>query len=118
MARKMVNNRGGPRLGAGRPRGSKNKTTIAKEALAEVLDIDDADRIQSAVHRRGHQLLIELERIALDPTQPVAARILAAKTALPFLVSKPVETSYPLGRFGGEDLVKRLHEGRARLMIS
>ncbi len=44
--------------------------------------------ITLATHRRMHSMT-ELERITLDPTQPVAARILAAKVALPFLLSKP-----------------------------
>ena len=64
-------NRGGRRRGAGRPKGSKNKSTIAKEALAEILDVDDPMMLAGAIHQRGHTLLIEMERIACDPTQPV-----------------------------------------------
>lgn len=108
-------NLGGYRLGAGRPKGSKNKSTIAKEAVAEILDVDDANQLHSAIHKRGHQLLTELERIALDPTQPIAARIMAAKTALPFLLPKSVETAARVDKFTGEDVVRRLHEGRERL---
>lgn len=104
---------GGYRPGAGRKKGSKNKTTIAKEAVAEILDIDDADQLQSAVHKRGHQLLTELERIALDPTQPVAARIMAAKSALPFLLPKQIDDTGRSTGFDGQDLVRRLNEGRA-----
>lgn len=111
----MAGKIGGYRPGAGRPKGSKNKSTIAKEAVAEILDVDDADQLQSAVHKRGHQLLIELERIALDPTQPVAARIMAAKTALPFLLPKQVDFAGVAARFGGEELVQRLNDGRARV---
>jgi hypothetical protein len=110
----MAGKIGGYRPGAGRPKGSRNKTTIAKEAVAEILDLDDADQLQSAVHKRGHQLLIELERIALDPTQPVAARIMAAKSALPFLLPKQVEPSGSVDRFAGDALVQRLIEGRRR----
>lgn len=113
----MSDNRGGTRPGAGRPKGSKNKMTIAKEAVAEILDVDDADQLHSAVHRRGHQLLAELERIALDPTQPVAARIMAAKTALPFLLPKTVEIGAAGSRLSGEDLVLRLREGRQRYSL-
>lgn len=112
-----MSNVGGYRPGAGRPKGAKNKTTIAKEAVAEILDVDDADRLQSAIHKRGHQLLIELERITLDPTQPVAARIMAAKIALPFLLPKQVDFSGAAAGFGGEELVKRLQDGRARVLL-
>lgn len=85
----MAGNNGGYRPGSGRPKGSKNKITIAKEAVAEVLEVDNPRMLVQAVHSRGHALLTELERITLDPCQPVAARILAAKVALPFLLPKP-----------------------------
>lgn len=70
---------------AGR-KGSKNKLTLARHAVAEVLDAPSEVDLTKAVHQRGHSLLIELEKIAMDPSQPVAARIVAAKTALPFLL--------------------------------
>jgi hypothetical protein len=73
---------------AGRPKGSKNKMTIAREAVAEILDVEDAKMLSAEVHKRGHTLLSEMERIAIDPTQPVAARIMAAKVALPFLLPR------------------------------
>lgn len=73
----------------GRPKGSKNKVTIAREAVAEVLGAPSPEHIEAEIHKRGHALLTELERITLDPCQPVAARILAAKVALPFLLPKP-----------------------------
>lgn len=79
---------GGRRPGAGRPKGSKNKTTIAREAVAEILDVEDAKMLSAEVHKRGHALLSEMERIAIDPTQSVAARIMAAKVALPFLLPR------------------------------
>lgn len=114
----MSDNRGGRRPGAGRKKGSKNKTTIAREAIAEILDVDDADQLQAAVHKRGHQLLIELERIALDPTQPVAAQIMAAKSALPFLLPKQTDDFGLRTGFDGQDLVRRLNEGRARARLA
>lgn len=79
---------GGKRPGAGRPKGSKNKMTIARAAVAEILDVDERDTLDAAVQKRGHSLLLELERIAHDPTQPLAARIAAARVALPFLLPK------------------------------
>jgi len=85
----MSKNSGGYRPGAGRKKGSKNKVTIAREAVAEVLGAPSPEHIEAEIHKRGHALLTELERITLDPTQPVAARILAAKVALPFLLAKP-----------------------------
>ena len=114
----MAGKIGGYRPGAGRPKGSKNKSTIAKEAVAEILDVDDADQLQSAVHKRGHQLLTELEMIALDPTQPVAARIMAAKSALPFLLPKQTDNFGQGTGFDSQDLVRRLNEGRLRLVAS
>ncbi len=106
---------GGRRSGAGRPKGSKNKSTLAREAVAEILDVDDQHLLAAEVHRRGHRLLGEMERIALDPTQPAAVRIVAARTALPFLlprsVARPVQTNF------GHELVKRLEEGRQRVAL-
>jgi hypothetical protein len=66
----------------------------------------------------GHRLLGELERIALDPNQPVAARLVAAKTALPFMLPKCPQPN------GGDNddfaatLIERLHEGRRRQRLS
>ena len=79
---------GGKRPGAGRPKGSQNKSTIARAAVAEILDVDERDTLDAAVHKRGHSLLLEMERIAHDPTQPLAARITAARVALPFLLPR------------------------------
>ena len=59
----------------------------------------------------------ELERITLDPTQPISARILAAKTALPFLLAtRQQETGG--ATISGEELVARINAGReqARLL--
>jgi len=51
--------------------------------------VASAEHLEAEIHKRGHALLTELERITLDVRQPVAARILAAKVALPFLLPKP-----------------------------
>jgi hypothetical protein len=70
--------------------------------------------LTQAVHQRGHSLLVELEKIAMDPSQPVAARIVAAKTALPFLLPKCAqERQQDDGDFAAS-LIQRLHEGRQR----
>jgi hypothetical protein len=108
----MANKVGGKRLGAGRKKGSKNKTTIAREVIGEIIDAPDPMKLTSAIHQRGHALLREMERIVLDPSQPVAARIMAAKTALPFLLPKHVEHKQE-GR-STEDMMKRLQAGRLR----
>ena len=110
-----MSNRGGNRPGAGRKKGSLNKATIALQSAAEVLDVDDGENLEAAIHRRGHSLLREMERIALDPTQPVAARIMATKTVLPFLLPKSEPTNDRLG-IPDDELVRRLHEGRQRLL--
>lgn len=110
----MTTGRGGKRDGAGRKLGSKNKLTIAREVVAEVIHADDPKKLTEAVHARGYQMLLELERIVLDPTQPVAARIMAAKTALPFMVPKQAEHEERQEKFG-EELIARIHAGRERV---
>lgn len=104
---------GGKRPGAGRPKGSKNKSTIAREAVAEVLGVGDARTLEAAVHRRGHSLLLEMERIAHDPTQPLGARIMAARTALPFLLPRNSVDHDP--EAAPHDIVARLEQGRRRV---
>lgn len=110
----MTTGRGGKRDGAGRKQGSKNKITIAREVVAEVIHADDPKKLTEAVHARGHQMLVELERIVLDPTQPVAARIMAAKTALPFMLPKKVEHEEKQEKMGDE-LVARIYAARDRM---
>ncbi|MGE4561530.1 MAG: hypothetical protein AAEC10_01220, partial [Rhodospirillales bacterium] len=50
---------------------------------------------------------LRLERIAFDPTQPIAARIMAAKIALPFMSPKRAELAQHNNR-SATDLVRRL----------
>lgn len=107
----MTGNRGGRRDGAGRKPGSKNKKTIAKEVVADVVDVDDAERLEQAIHERGHKLLQEMERIVLDRVQPVAARIMAAKVALPFLMPKQSEPEM-VGGMTHAALAERITRGR------
>lgn len=104
--------KGGARPGAGRPKGSKNKLTLAKHAVAEVLDAPADTDLTQAVHQRGHRLLNELERIALDPSQPVAARLVAAKTALPFMLPRCPQPNGNEHEDFSLMLIERLHEGR------
>ena len=109
----MGDNRGGKREGAGRKTGSKNKVTVAREAIAEVLDAPDPMKLAAAIHQRGYKMLLEMERIVLDPTQPVAARIMAAKVVLPFMLAKLQE---PRTAPQVNDQISRiLQEGRARV---
>lgn len=106
----MGDQRGGKREGAGRKKGSKNKTTIAREVIGEIIDAPDPMKLASAIHQRGHALLLELERIALDPTQPIAARIMAARTALPFMLPKLPEPKD--SGMDPDELARRLQAGR------
>lgn len=105
---------GGRRPGAGRPKGSKNKMTIAREVVAEILDVDDARMLAEAVHKRGHTLLAEMERIACDVTQPVGARIMAAKVVLPFMLPKR-EMAPHSDAGSGPELVALLEQRRRQL---
>lgn len=104
---------GGARPGAGRPKGSKNKSTLAKEVVAEILDVEDAQLLEAAVHKRGHQLLMELERIVMDPTQPVGARIMAARVALPFMLPRKVTLHHEAD--DGAELIARIQQRRTQL---
>ena len=104
---------GGYRAGSGRPKGSKNKTTIAREAVAEILDVEDAKMLASEVHKRGHSLLAEMERIVFDVTQPIGARIMAAKVALPFMLPKR-EMAAKTERLD-EGMIKLLQQRRMQL---
>jgi hypothetical protein len=108
----MSDQRGGRRKGAGRKKGSKNKTTIAREVIGEIIDAPDPMKLASAIHQRGHAMLLELERIVLDPSQPIAARIMAARTALPFMLPKLSEPNSEL--VDPNDLIRRLNAGRER----
>jgi len=102
----MGSEHGGYRYGAGRKAGSKNKMTIAREAVAETIDAPDPNKLSAAVHLRGHAMLLELERIVLDPTQPIAARIMAARTALPFMLPKLNSTQDAIKDITPEDKPK------------
>mgnify|MGYP002805376810 FL=1 len=85
---------------------------MACEAIAEVLDAPAPMNLTAAIHQRGYKMLLEMERIVLDPTQPVAARIMAAKVVLPFMLPKLSEPrTTPQGN---DEFVRRLQEWRAR----
>jgi hypothetical protein len=107
---------GGKREGAGRKKGSLNKSTIARMSAAEVLGVEEGDLVAEVIHRRGHALLLEMERVVLDPTQPIGVRIMAAKTALPFLLPRR-ETAAGQDTLA-PDLLEALEKGRARLHAS
>lgn len=75
----MAGQHGGRRKGAGRRRGSKNKSTLERlindrlpEGSVEVLDLDQARKL--AAHHVGH-LLQTLRDIAEDPKCPAHARV-------------------------------------------
>jgi hypothetical protein len=68
--------RGGYRPGAGRPKGSKNKRTIAREAMT-----------QSALEH-GLSPLEYLLSVMRDTEQTTAVRLDAAKSAAPYLHAK------------------------------
>jgi len=77
MVENTMNERGGKRRGAGRPKGAKGKATVAREA---------------AMRERGITSLDFLQEIYADPKQPTHLRINAATSALPYEFSKkPIE---------------------------
>lgn len=67
----------------------------------------------SEVHKRGYKLLAEMERIAYDVTQPAGARIMAAKTILPFMLPKREIQSKDSDR--GLEMVELLQQRRSQL---
>ena len=73
-------------------------------------------KLASAIHQRGLSMLLELERIVLDPTQPVAARIMAARTALPFMPPKLPEPKAQVTNVDALSL--RIQEGRNQVAIT
>ena len=109
----MADGHGGKRPGAGRKRGSCNKSTIARQMVAKELDVPDPNKIEVAVHSRGERLLMALEQIALDEAQSVGIRIAAAKAALPFLMPKLTENIHDVRR--NEEIIRAIQEGRRRV---
>ncbi len=69
--------------------------------------------LAQAVHKRGHTLLAEMEQIACDVTQPIGARTMAAKVALPFMLAKR-EVAPKTDRLY-EDMIKLLQQRRNQL---
>lgn len=76
--------------------------------------MDESETLEAAVHKRGHSLLLELERVAHDPTQPLVARIAAARTVLPFLL--PRREAVRAEKQSATDLVALLQAGRSRIV--
>lgn len=74
----------------------------------------DPSMLAGAIHKRGHTLIAEMERIACDPTQPVSARIMAARTALPFLLPRRTAKSDDEAAFS-EDVVETTRQRRNQL---
>lgn len=86
-------NHGGKRKGAGRPRGSKARTTIQKllqqlpdDTPIDVLDAENFTRL--AQHHAGHALAV-LRAIAEDPKAPGHSRVQAAKALIEYGFGKP-----------------------------
>jgi len=71
--------RGGRRPGAGRPRGSKNKRTVAKVTL-----------LPARVHRQAvEELPLDVLLKAMrDPNHPIELRLAAAARAAPYFHAK------------------------------
>jgi ribosome-binding protein aMBF1 (putative translation factor) len=99
--------RGGSRPGAGRPRGSRNKETIARDALLAAAAAGDA----STPKQRADRLLSVLEAVALGEAFEVSTRIAAAKAALPYWQPRLTENAHSLNVTEGlADRVRRARE--------
>lgn len=75
---------GGKRPGAGRPKNSKNKRTVEREAAVQQAAAAISETIPGAFEGDAHAFLMLVYK---DPAQPCAIRIDAAKAALK--VEKP-----------------------------
>lgn len=98
--------RGGKRLGAGRPKGSKNKRTIARVPLIPAL----AHR-QQTVEELPLDILIAAMR---DPNHPVELRLAAAAKAAPYFHAKvssgPPKASFEMSQIELETAIAREKE--------
>ena len=84
-------NHGGRRRGAGRPPGSRNKETLAREERAKTL---------SALARENtDHALAALVEVAEDTSAPAAARVQAAKALLDRGWGRPPRHKQLYGRF-------------------
>jgi len=77
MVENTMNERGGKRRGAGRPKGAKGKATVAREA---------------AMRERGIDALTFLQEVYANKKLSIPVRVSAATSALPYEYSKkPIE---------------------------
>ena len=86
-----MGNHGGRRRGAGRPPGSRNKATLAREERAKTLSVLARENTESA--------LAALLEVAQDTSAPAAARVQAAKALLDRAWGRPPRHKQLYGRF-------------------
>jgi hypothetical protein len=101
--------RGGRRVGAGRPRGTKNKRTIAAVPLLP------ARAHRQTVEEMPLDILIAAAR---DKTQPIELRLAAAKAAAPYyharLSGGPPKASFEMTQSELETAIAREKEHQLR----
>ena len=91
MSTKKKGKHGGRRQGAGRPPGSRNKATLAREAGAKTLTDLARENTEAA--------LAALLEVAGDATAPAAARVTAATALLDRAWGRPPQHGPLHGRF-------------------
>jgi hypothetical protein len=101
--------RGGRRAGAGRPRGSKNKRTIARVPLLP------ARAHRQTVEQMPLDILIAAAR---DTSQPIELRLAAAKAAAPYFHARisggPPKASFEMTDIELETAIAREKEHELR----
>jgi hypothetical protein len=101
--------RGGRRAGAGRPKGSKSKRTIAKVPLLP------ARAHRQAIEEMPLDILIAAAR---DKTQPIELRLAAAKAAAPYYHARisggPPKASFEMTQSELETAIAREREHELR----
>ena len=82
--------RGGKRPGAGRPKGSRNRTTLAKLVGGELhlQCLDDAELVAYARHHAA-EIVTTLATMVHDPKVPAAARVNAGSLILGYAYGRP-----------------------------
>ena len=102
MSTKKKGIHGGRRPGAGRPPGSRNKATLAREAGAKTLTDLARENTEDA--------LAALLEVARDTTAPSAARVSAATALLDRAWGRPPQHGPLQGRFAPDEKIPSIFD--------
>ena len=109
MSAKKKGKHGGRRPGAGRPPGSRNKATLAREAGAKTLTDLAREKTEDA--------LAALLDVARDTTAPAAARVSAATALLDRAWGRLPQHGPLQGRFAPDEKIPSFFEEMEKNML-